>query len=81
LQESSQEKSFSFRMMKNCQHQLKGKPHTQEKSQDAATTMEAGITNRIHTSGIETSCEEAAEFHAQEATGCHHDGGGNRTKY
>jgi hypothetical protein len=38
-----QTKSFCFRMMKNCQHQHKGKPHTQEKSQDAAKRMQMQI--------------------------------------
>jgi hypothetical protein len=42
-------------MMKICQHQHKGKPHTQEKYQDAATSMEDAITVQ-HTSGVETSC-------------------------
>jgi hypothetical protein len=40
-----QTKSFCFWMMKNCQHQHKGKPHTQEKSQDAATSMEDVVTS------------------------------------
>jgi hypothetical protein len=31
-----QTKDFCLRMMKNRQHQHKGKPHTQEKFQDAA---------------------------------------------
>jgi hypothetical protein len=33
---------------KNFQH--KGKPHTQEKSQDASTSMEDAIANTVHTS-------------------------------
>jgi hypothetical protein len=40
----------------NCQHQHKGRPHTQEKSQDAATSMEDAITDTVHTSGVKTSC-------------------------
>jgi hypothetical protein len=46
--------SFCFRMMKNCQHQHKGKPHTQEKSQDAATSMEDAIADTVHPNGFET---------------------------
>jgi hypothetical protein len=34
-----QTKSFCLRMVKNCQHQHKGKPHTQEKFQDAAISV------------------------------------------
>jgi hypothetical protein len=41
-------------MRKNHQHEHKGKPYTQEKSQVAATSMEDAITNREQTSGIET---------------------------
>jgi hypothetical protein len=40
-------------MMKNRQRQYKGKPHTQEKSQDAATSMEDAITHTAHISGVE----------------------------
>jgi hypothetical protein len=49
-----QTKSFCFRTMKNCQHQHKGKPHTQEKSQDAATSMEDAIADTVHPNGFET---------------------------
>jgi hypothetical protein len=52
-------------MMKNYQHN--GKPHTQEKYQDAATSMEDAITDTVHTSGVESLCvctEEPAEFYA-----------------
>jgi hypothetical protein len=49
-----QTKSFCFRMMKNCQHQHKGQPHTQEKSQDAATSMEDAIADKVHPNGSET---------------------------
>jgi hypothetical protein len=49
-----QTKSFCFRMMKNRQHQHKGKPHTQEKSQDAATSMEEAIADTVHPNGFET---------------------------
>jgi hypothetical protein len=41
-------------MMKNCQHQHKGKPHTQKKSQDAATSMEDAIADTVHLNGSET---------------------------
>jgi hypothetical protein len=54
VQESSPKKSFCFRMMKNYQHQHKGKPHTQEKSQDAATSMEDAIADTVHPNGFET---------------------------
>jgi hypothetical protein len=53
LQESSPNKNFCF-MMKNCQHQHKGKPHTQKKSQDAATSMEDAIADTVHLNGSET---------------------------
>jgi hypothetical protein len=51
--------------------------HTSEKSQDAATSTEDGLTNTVHISKIETSCyvtEEGGKFHAHEAAGCHHEG-------
>ncbi len=56
-------------MMKNRQHQHKSKPHTQEKSKDAGTSMEDAITDTVHTSGVETLLyvyvtEEPAEFYA-----------------
>ncbi len=35
-------------MMKNRQHQQKGKPHTKEKYQDAATSMEDAIADTVH---------------------------------
>jgi hypothetical protein len=60
-------------MMKICQHQHKGKQHTREKSQDAATSMKDAVTNTVHTSEIETSQifpEKPSEFHAQEAAEC-----------
>jgi hypothetical protein len=53
---------FSFflarilRKMKNCQHHHKGKPHTPEKSQDAATSLDDEITDTVHTSRVDTSC-------------------------
>jgi hypothetical protein len=34
-----QTKSFCLGIVKNCQHQHKGKPHTQEKFQDAAISV------------------------------------------
>ncbi len=66
-------------MMKNYQHQHKGKPHTQEKSQDAVTSMEDAIADTMRPSGIETQCvqyetEEPAEFHAQQAVRFHQEG-------
>ncbi len=51
-----QTKRFCPRMMKNCKHQHKGKPHTLEKSQDVATSMEDAITETVHTIRVETSC-------------------------
>ncbi len=39
-------------MMKNHQHQHKGKP--QEKSQDAETSMEDAIADTVHPNGFET---------------------------
>jgi hypothetical protein len=54
VQESSPKKGFCFRTMKNCQHQHKGKTHTQEKSQDAATSMEDAIADTVHHNGFET---------------------------
>ncbi len=41
-------------MMKNRQPQHKGKPHTQEKSQDASTSMEDAIADKAHPNGFET---------------------------
>ncbi len=35
--------TFCLRMMKNCQHQHKGKPHTQEKSEGSAISVEDAI--------------------------------------
>jgi hypothetical protein len=43
-------------MLKNHQRQHKGKPHTQEKFQDAAISVENAVTNSVDTSEIETSC-------------------------
>ncbi len=48
-------KSFCFRIMKNCQLQHKGNPHTQEKSQGAAISMEDATTYSVRTSEIDTS--------------------------
>ncbi len=59
--------------MKNCQHQHKDKPHRQEKSQDAATSMEDAITDTVHTLVELRPHEEHAEFHAQKAVGCHQE--------
>ncbi len=44
-------------MIKNHQHQHKGKPHAQEKSQDPATSIEDAITNTEQTCEIKTSCQ------------------------
>ncbi len=41
-------------MTENCQHQHKGKPHTQEKSQDAAISMEDAIADTVQPNGFET---------------------------
>ncbi len=41
-------------MMKNCQRQHKGEPHTQKKSQDAATSMEDAIADTVHPNRSET---------------------------
>jgi hypothetical protein len=41
--------------MQNHQHQHKGKSHTQDESQDAATSTEDAITNTVYTRRIETS--------------------------
>jgi hypothetical protein len=49
-----QTKSFCFRMLKSCQHKHKGKPNTQEKSQDATTSMEDAIADTMHPNGFET---------------------------
>jgi hypothetical protein len=49
-----QTKSVCLSMMKNCQHQHKNKPQTQEKSQDAATSMEDAITDTVHASEVDT---------------------------
>jgi hypothetical protein len=48
-------KSFCLRMMKNRQHQHKGKPHTEENSQSAAVSSDdaiiiiRGSTNMVRT--------------------------------
>jgi hypothetical protein len=42
-------------MMKNHQHQHKGKSHTLEKFQDASISVEDEITVLVDTSGIEAS--------------------------
>jgi hypothetical protein len=47
--------------------------------------VEDAITKTVHIGGIETYSnvyvsEETAEFHAQEAVGCHQEGG-DHTKY
>jgi hypothetical protein len=56
IQKLAKPKNFFLRMMKNRQHQHKGNPHTQKKSQDAATSVDDAITPKVHTSGIKTSC-------------------------
>jgi hypothetical protein len=43
-------------MMNIYQHQHKGKPHTQEKFQGAAISVEGAITILVDTSEIVTSC-------------------------
>jgi hypothetical protein len=43
-------------MMKNCQHQHKGKAHVQEKSQSAAISVEGAITNSVNTCEIDFMC-------------------------
>jgi hypothetical protein len=61
-----QTKGFCFRMMKNRQHKHKGKPHTQEKSQDAATFMEDAIAETVHPNGLRPNVyviEQPAELH------------------
>ncbi len=53
-------------MMKNRQHKHKGKPHTQEKSQDAATFMEDAIAETVHPNGLRPNVyviEQPAELH------------------
>jgi hypothetical protein len=40
-------------MMKNRQRQHKGNPHTQEKSQDAATSVEDAITHTVQYTLVE----------------------------
>jgi hypothetical protein len=42
-QKKARKKNVCLRMMKNCQHQNKGKPHTQENFQDAAISVEDAI--------------------------------------
>jgi hypothetical protein len=54
VQESSSNKKFCFRTMKNCQHQHKGKTHTKEKSQDVATSMKDAVADTVHPNGFET---------------------------
>jgi hypothetical protein len=49
-----QTKGFCRWIMKSCQHQHKGKPHKQEKPQDAATSVEDAITDIVHTNGVGT---------------------------
>jgi hypothetical protein len=44
-----------FLFIKNRQHQVKGKPHTEKKSQDAATSVEDALTLTVHTNGVKTS--------------------------
>jgi hypothetical protein len=64
-------------MIKNCQHQHKGKPHTQEKSQDAATSMEDAIADTVTPIDLRPNVyltEEPAELHAKEAVRFHQDG-------
>jgi hypothetical protein len=68
-----QTKGFCPTMVKNFQHQHKGKPHTREKSQDAVTSMEDTVTNAGHTSALRPRVdipEEHGEFHGQEAAEC-----------
>ncbi len=45
VQESLPNKNFLPQDDEKTQHQHKGKPHIQEKSQDAATSMKDAITN------------------------------------
>jgi hypothetical protein len=64
--------------MKNCQHQHKGKPHTQKKSEDAATSMEDAITYSCTAVQLRPHVyvpEEPGEYHAQEAEGYHQERG------
>ncbi len=54
VQESLPNKKFLLGDDENCQHQQKGKPHTQEKHQDAGTSMEDANADTVHTGGVET---------------------------
>jgi hypothetical protein len=70
---------FCLRICKIRQHLHKGKPRTQEKSQDAATSTEDAIKDSIHVV-VELRphvyvTEEPAEFHGKEAVGYHQEGG------
>jgi hypothetical protein len=76
-------KHFCLRMMKNHQHQHKGKPHIQGKFQGAAISVEDVIRNSVHTSEPHLYVlEEPGEFHAQDPVGCHQERGESHpTKY
>jgi hypothetical protein len=54
VQESSPNKKFLLYDDEKCQHQHKGKPQTQDKSQDAATSMEDATADTVHPNGSET---------------------------
>jgi hypothetical protein len=58
-----QTKNLCLRMMKNRQHQHKGNPHTQEKCQDAAISVEdATIIIRVLTCVARTVCKAIIFF-------------------
>jgi hypothetical protein len=56
VQESLPNKKFLLEDDENFQHQHKGKPHTQEKSQDAATSIEDANADTMHIGGVEKIC-------------------------
>jgi hypothetical protein len=59
-------KRFCLGMMKNCQHQHKSKPYTQEKSQGAAISVEDAITiiRGLNLCGVHCSLLWSAEMSA-----------------
>jgi hypothetical protein len=52
LQKSLPNKEFFLRLMKNCQHQQKGKPDTQKKIEDAATSVEDAYMYNVYRSQL-----------------------------
>jgi nitric oxide reductase activation protein len=59
-------------MMKKSEHQHNSKPHTEEKSQEAATSLTDAKENTVHTRRLQDVIRKLWEFHQVLARGAEH---------